>query len=349
MYNFTVSERVFEGSMKLSRSAALIGLCCFFLGAHSASAQNPTSFESVNFPGHYIRHAHWLGELTRVGSGLDKADATFVLVKGATPGSVSFASVNAPGYYLRHQQGRLKLQPFDPAPLYRLDSSFILRPGLGDGSANSFSYESVNYPGSFIRHRGWHLWVERNDGSDLFRKDATFRLVPGLASPQDIASPLLQNAFNASRGKLEAELKSFLSRGDLLAKGFTLYNINLRLGTADFRFTSPTTFTYNINGNHMYFKSTQPTDAGSYADPALELNFNLAMNGSIVPGPKPRVQNVVASVPWLEIKGRNVVGDAAVTLVNIFRSTPKGRECIQKAADQYLRRDITDLINSQLQ
>jgi hypothetical protein len=171
---------------------------------------------------------------------------------------------------------------------------------------------------------------------------------PGHVSPQELASQLLQTAFNNSRDKLAAVIKTQLGRGDLLAKGYTLYDINLRLGQADFQFTAPTAFRYAVKGNHMYFKSTQPSDAGSYADPAFELNFNLLMDGNIVPGPKPRVQAVVASIPSLTIKSRNVAGGAALTVIALFKTNPVGRQMIQQATNEYLRRDITDFVNAQL-
>ena len=134
------------------------------------------SFQSVNFPDRFMRHAQFLGEVSPVTTPLDRADSTFVLRPGVSgvPGSISFESVNFPGRYLRHQGFRLKLQANDGTNLFRDDASFMPRPGLADGAAAS--YESVNLPGHFIRHRGFHLFVERNDGSQLFGRDATFRM-----------------------------------------------------------------------------------------------------------------------------------------------------------------------------
>ncbi|WP_437651300.1 AbfB domain-containing protein [Sorangium sp. So ce362] len=71
------------------------------------------SIESHNFPGMYIRHRDYLGELTTVDSALDRADATFRIVAGlANSSCVSFESSDVPGAYLRHQDLRLKLHPF---------------------------------------------------------------------------------------------------------------------------------------------------------------------------------------------------------------------------------------------
>ena len=144
----------------------------------AASAQETASFQSVNYPGQFLRHQNFLGELTPLSSELDRKDATFVLRPGlsGTPGAVSFESVNYPGQFLRHQNFRLKLNADDGTPLFRQDASFWPRSALaGQGTV---SYESVNFPGFFIRHRDFHLWVEQNDGSALFSLDASFRQTP---------------------------------------------------------------------------------------------------------------------------------------------------------------------------
>ena len=66
---------------------------------------NGVSFESVNFPGRYLRHRNgeiWLD--TNDGSQLFKDDATFYKRAGlANSGAVSFESRNFPGRYIRHR------------------------------------------------------------------------------------------------------------------------------------------------------------------------------------------------------------------------------------------------------
>ena len=133
--------------------AAILGLLILCLAANSASAQN--SFESVNFPGLYIRHAYSLGELTRINTPLDRADATFLVrpALSGPPGAVSFESVNYPNHFLRHQNFRVKLHQGDGSDLFNKDASFIPRAGVAGG----ISYESVNFPGRFLRHRDYHL------------------------------------------------------------------------------------------------------------------------------------------------------------------------------------------------
>jgi hypothetical protein len=135
------------------------------------------SFESLNVAGHFIRHRFSLGEITRLTSGLDFADATFILRPGLTgaPGTVSFESVNYRGQYLRHQNYRIKLSDDDGSDLFRQDATFVVQPGLS-GTPGTISFESVNFPGHFIRHQNFELWMANKDAGNisLFPLDASF-------------------------------------------------------------------------------------------------------------------------------------------------------------------------------
>jgi hypothetical protein len=151
------------------------------------------SLESLNYPGLFIRHRNYLGEISEILSDLDRHDATFDMEEFG--GMVRLRSVNYPTHVLRHQGGRIKLHeyvgpglippggsPHETAEeeLLRLDSSFVRVPGRADPSL--WSFQSVNYRDRFIRHRNGQLWVEPLD-SDLALKDATFRRTDPLAPP----------------------------------------------------------------------------------------------------------------------------------------------------------------------
>ena len=61
------------------------------------------SFESVNFPGQYLRHANYrLQKASSDGTTTFLQDATFCAQPGLTGGDVSLESYNYPGYYWRH-------------------------------------------------------------------------------------------------------------------------------------------------------------------------------------------------------------------------------------------------------
>ena len=61
------------------------------------------SFESVNFPGQYLRHANYrLQKASSDGTTTFQQDATFCAQPGLSGGNVSLESFNYPGYYWRH-------------------------------------------------------------------------------------------------------------------------------------------------------------------------------------------------------------------------------------------------------
>lgn len=71
------------------------------------------SFESVNVPGYYLRHADLDFSLAKHdGSDTFRQDATFRVVPGlANSGASSFQSYNFPNLYIRHSAYSLKLHP----------------------------------------------------------------------------------------------------------------------------------------------------------------------------------------------------------------------------------------------
>jgi hypothetical protein len=83
------------------------------------------SFESRNYPGHYLRHQGFRIKLHRPdGSELFRNDASFRVVKGLADTSWrSFESVNYPGYFLRHRNFQLYIEQGD-GDLFRKDCTF---------------------------------------------------------------------------------------------------------------------------------------------------------------------------------------------------------------------------------
>jgi hypothetical protein len=83
------------------------------------------SFESVNFPGYYLRHYDYDLSLARnEGTSQYAADATFRRVAGlADSGAVSFQSYNFTDRYLRHADYVLRIDPIGTAT-ERADATF---------------------------------------------------------------------------------------------------------------------------------------------------------------------------------------------------------------------------------
>lgn len=83
------------------------------------------SFESVNFPGYFLRHYGFAVELQRNdGSGAFRGDASFTPVAGLSDSSAtSYRSANVPDRYLRHYALELRVDPISSAQ-DRADATF---------------------------------------------------------------------------------------------------------------------------------------------------------------------------------------------------------------------------------
>jgi alpha-L-arabinofuranosidase B-like protein len=90
------------------------------------------SFESVNYPGHFLRHQNFRLKLAeRTDEQLFKEDATFCVVSGlANSEGRSFESVNFPKHYIRHSNFELWLGKSDGSQLFQKDATFIMSPPL---------------------------------------------------------------------------------------------------------------------------------------------------------------------------------------------------------------------------
>ncbi|MDF2454754.1 MAG: Alpha-L-arabinofuranosidase precursor [Cytophagaceae bacterium] len=129
----------------------------------------PTSWESFNFAGHFIRHQN-----NRASIGKDVSPAEYGqwrMVPGLAGKGISFQSVNVPGNYLRYNKGEAWSQPHNGSATFREEATFYIRPGLAD--ASKVSFESYNHPGQYLRHRNYLLYIESVSAGTGF-KDATF-------------------------------------------------------------------------------------------------------------------------------------------------------------------------------
>merc|ERR1712136_92869 len=85
------------------------------------------SFESVNYPGHYLRHIMWHLDLNKYqNSALFKKDASFTVHKAldGKKGAVSFQSVNYPGYWIAHYGFLVYIRKFQNTALFKHDASW---------------------------------------------------------------------------------------------------------------------------------------------------------------------------------------------------------------------------------
>jgi hypothetical protein len=180
---------------------------------------NGVSFESIDFPGYYLRHRNWEIWLEKYdGSDLFKKDATWIQKSGLCGQGTSFESCNYPGKYIRHSSFLLYLTECTNT-LDKQDASFVVESNIykvslacypdyysqhmdygeridsdvypynndglwiirpGLANSNGISVESAEFPGYYLRHKNWEIRLERYDGSDLFKKDATWIQRSGL-------------------------------------------------------------------------------------------------------------------------------------------------------------------------
>jgi len=86
------------------------------------------SFESVNYPGHFLRHQNYRLKLAKqTDDQIFKQDATFCVVSGlANSEGRSFESVNFSKHYIRHSNFELWLGKSDGSQLFKKDATFII-------------------------------------------------------------------------------------------------------------------------------------------------------------------------------------------------------------------------------
>ncbi|ALO13570.1 Beta-galactosidase [Streptomyces venezuelae] len=161
-------------------------------------AAGGTSYESLNFPGSYLRHHADGVYLARSGgpnawdaASSFAADATWstgepalwrssVLLPTDVRRSLRVTTWGNTDRYLRHADSLAWTETVNAGSgaLLKQDATYTLRRGLADSSC--YSFESVNYPGRYLRHTDSRVRTAADDGSVLFRQDATFRARPGI-------------------------------------------------------------------------------------------------------------------------------------------------------------------------
>ena len=135
-----------------------------------ASQQKQQTFllQSHNYPNHLVRSMGAGAQAAMVvGKGTGSA---FVLVPGATPGTVQLQPQALPGTALSPMPNQAVNTASNPVTAV---NSFVVVPGLADG--RKVSFQSAADPNRYLRHAGFIMWAHPNDGGGLFAADATFQ------------------------------------------------------------------------------------------------------------------------------------------------------------------------------
>ena len=147
------------------------------------------SFQSVNYPGHFLRHSHAALVLHPKGEDpLFKQEATFCLEPGRAGEGISFTAFNHPDRYLRHSgPGRLPFQLWVDSPSgsnFDRDATFYLEPPIAKpiyllaGDSITYAFPPAYLPGRGKRwqnrgvsgHQTIHLLGQIPDYSLLAKK-----------------------------------------------------------------------------------------------------------------------------------------------------------------------------------
>lgn len=155
------------------------------------------SFESVNYPGRYLRHAAGRIRIDSDTGGTFSADATWCARPGLAGSGTSYESVNFPGHYLRHYADTVYLarsggtNAWDTATGFTADASWTTgEPALWRSSVllpvdvrRSLQVTTWGHTTRYLRHIDSLASTEVVDAGSapLLKQDATFTLRRGLA------------------------------------------------------------------------------------------------------------------------------------------------------------------------
>ncbi|MER6670597.1 AbfB domain-containing protein [Amycolatopsis japonica] len=189
--DFVRTDVLGEGSADLAKKDAT------FWARQGLADASCLSFESRNYPGHFLRHASSrIRKDANDGSALFAGDATFCAREGA--GGTALESFNQPGAFIRHYAATVYLarsggpNPWDTPSSFAADTTWaasvpLWRSGadLPLDQARSFKVTTPGFTDRFLRHRdGLARTDVVNAGSGaLLKADATFVVRRGLADP----------------------------------------------------------------------------------------------------------------------------------------------------------------------
>lgn len=136
-------------------------------------------FESVNFPGQYMRHRNSRLYKERGNGWLYYKDSTFRVVRAINGdrNARSLESVNYPGYYIRHSGSKGYISRCHSRDrLCRNDASWKVHRGWAKGyrGQRSVSLRSVNYPGHYLRHQNSRVKISRYSRTSLYKMDSSW-------------------------------------------------------------------------------------------------------------------------------------------------------------------------------
>ena len=172
----------------------------------------------------------------------------------------------------------------------------------------------------------------------------------------DALNGALSDAWSSFHPKLESELTQFLGQGDLIHSGFTLYDIHVSISpdlayAIDRDDADNVVISVSTGTNTIAAHSTQPTAAGSWADPALSISFGLSFSYVLdippMTGPLSATGLSHARVLSPHIRPENLIADIAFFLNDVF-AWISGTDYIRKIEELVAQTDFASVINDGL-
>ncbi|WP_053220814.1 AbfB domain-containing protein [Methylobacterium indicum] len=166
---------IFKRGATFTPRAGLAGTC-------GCTTGTCTSYESIDWPGYYLRHQNFNFYIAQPDGGdLFKQDASFCPAPPADGSAASTpVSLQASNYttsYLTNVGGTARLMT--PATASdRQQATFRQVPGL---AGQGVSFQSSTAAGQYLRHQNFQIYQQASDGGDIFKRGATFTPRAGLA------------------------------------------------------------------------------------------------------------------------------------------------------------------------
>ncbi len=115
---------------------------------------------------------------------------------------------------------------------------------------------------------------------DPAKPDQPGKTVTVLDKP-NLLGDVVEQGWTGAKGRLEQGLMKILGKGDLIAKGITLYDIKIGLAASpELQLDTsgnPIKLTVALKGNSIEATSTTPTALGKYADPRFSITFDVTV------------------------------------------------------------------------
>jgi hypothetical protein len=236
---------------------------------HQEPPPRGVSLESVNFPGHYLRHQDFRLKLHPFSDDpLFKEDATFDMVDGlADSTGVSFRSHNFPDRYLRHRDSHAWVEGGSDA-LFKQDATFFMRTlnarlVLGEGHQRADALARLLEDYLALMEAGTYEEEQPLVGNTLLMDTVASRIVelsdaPDVPSQPDKTAPTIKGLAPKPKGRTKERMPLIAAsvrddRGPLVKA-----NLSLRVDG------KPIRFAYDPESGRMTFRPKHPIRFGRH-------------------------------------------------------------------------------------